>query len=296
MAAPPTRVLLATDGSEDASSAARAAVDLCGKTGGELHLIHAWRPAHFFPNAAVMPEAAARFYRSLEQEARDVLSGQVRCIEEAGGKVTRAHLRMGHPADEILAVGEEIGADLITTGGRGLNPLKQLLIGSVAAGVAHHADRPVMVVRRGDRVWPPARFVIGDDASEDARGAGELAVGIARLYRAEALLITVYPELPRLLQGGSIPEEELRRAEEVLQQRAAELENALGYRPRVRMAVGDVATVIMEAAREGGGSALVAIGRRGLGAGRRALLGGVFGTILQAATGPVLIYPHRHGE
>jgi nucleotide-binding universal stress UspA family protein len=39
---PPT-VLLATDSSEDAALAARAAIDLCETTGSELHVVHAWR-------------------------------------------------------------------------------------------------------------------------------------------------------------------------------------------------------------------------------------------------------------
>jgi nucleotide-binding universal stress UspA family protein len=38
----PDKVLLATDGSEDAASAARAASDICTEAGSELHLIHVW--------------------------------------------------------------------------------------------------------------------------------------------------------------------------------------------------------------------------------------------------------------
>lgn len=36
----PTRVLLATDGSEDAALAAQAAAELAEKTGSELHVVH----------------------------------------------------------------------------------------------------------------------------------------------------------------------------------------------------------------------------------------------------------------
>ncbi len=37
------QVLLATDGSEDAALATRAAVELSKKGGSELHLVHVWR-------------------------------------------------------------------------------------------------------------------------------------------------------------------------------------------------------------------------------------------------------------
>jgi nucleotide-binding universal stress UspA family protein len=40
----PTKILLATDGSEDASQVARVAADLSQRTGSELHVVHAWRP------------------------------------------------------------------------------------------------------------------------------------------------------------------------------------------------------------------------------------------------------------
>jgi nucleotide-binding universal stress UspA family protein len=36
----PTKILLATDGSDDAELAAEAAVDLSKKTGGQLHVCH----------------------------------------------------------------------------------------------------------------------------------------------------------------------------------------------------------------------------------------------------------------
>jgi len=38
----PTKIVLATDGSEDANLALRAAVDLVEKTGSELHVVHTW--------------------------------------------------------------------------------------------------------------------------------------------------------------------------------------------------------------------------------------------------------------
>ena len=38
----PTRILLATDGSEDAAVATRAAIDLANRSGSELHVMHAF--------------------------------------------------------------------------------------------------------------------------------------------------------------------------------------------------------------------------------------------------------------
>jgi nucleotide-binding universal stress UspA family protein len=82
-----------------------------------------------------------------------------------------------------------------------------------------------------------------------------------------------------------------RRLKEGLEGRARELEERLGRTPFVRAAVGDAADFIMEVAGEGEKPALVAVGRRGLGTIRSALLGSVSGRIASVASGPVLIAP-----
>ena len=38
----PNKILLATDGSEDATLAARAAIELSNRTASELHVVHVW--------------------------------------------------------------------------------------------------------------------------------------------------------------------------------------------------------------------------------------------------------------
>ena len=72
-------------------------------------------------------------------------------IEEAGGTVEQVHLRTGgHRDQEIVRVGEEIGAGLIVMGSRGLGGLRRALMGSVSDSVVRHAHCPVLVVRPPD--------------------------------------------------------------------------------------------------------------------------------------------------
>ena len=42
----PTKILLATDGSENTAQAAKAAVDIARRRGSEIHLIHVWHDVH----------------------------------------------------------------------------------------------------------------------------------------------------------------------------------------------------------------------------------------------------------
>ncbi len=146
----PARILLATDGSEEAQLALQAAVDLANSTNSELHVVTVGReyhPAHYeIPEPEEIREKALR---TLEREAQGILDEQVRKIDEAGGAITEAYRRMGGRRDqEIVRLGEEIGAGLIVVGSRGLGGLRRALMGSVSDSVVRHAHCPVLVVRK----------------------------------------------------------------------------------------------------------------------------------------------------
>ncbi len=57
------------------------------------------------------------------------------------------HVTHGDPAGEILALAEDVQADLILVGTHGRHGLKRLLIGSVAESVVRNATCPVLVMR-----------------------------------------------------------------------------------------------------------------------------------------------------
>src|SRR5918994_7342405 len=141
----PGRILLAVDGSEEASAAARTAVELAERTDSELHVVHVGevRPV-------IHPERRGYLARQeeLQEQARRLLEEQVEEVESAGGTSLRAHLRMGRPDEEIVVLGEEIGASLIVTGSRGLGGMRRALMGSASDSIVRHAHCPVLVVRQ----------------------------------------------------------------------------------------------------------------------------------------------------
>jgi nucleotide-binding universal stress UspA family protein len=144
----PTKILLATDGSEEAELALLTAVDLANRTSSELHVVH----VGFSPlpiGAEVGPVAAdPRPQDKVIEEARRFLDLQVEQIEAVGGTVAQAHLGLtGRPDEEIVELAEEISAGLIAMGSRGLGGMKRLLMGSVSDSVVRHAHCPVLVVR-----------------------------------------------------------------------------------------------------------------------------------------------------
>jgi nucleotide-binding universal stress UspA family protein len=290
----PTKVLLATDGSEDAAQATEAAADLANKSGSELHIVHVW---HDVPT----PYRHGFVKRELHRQAQETLDEQVRKIEEAGGEVTQAHLREGRTSDEVIKLSEELGVGLLFVGSRGLGTVRRILMGSHSEEIVHHAHVPVLVVRRGDSAWPPSRVVVGEDFSDDARTAGELAASIAALYGSEMVLIYAHPDLPDVPPGEArdTAVQELgdmrSRDEERLEERAGELAEILGSRPEIRVSDDYPATVVLEAAHEGERPPLVAVGSRGLAGIMRTRLGSVSTKVVTASPGPVLVVPHVEG-
>jgi nucleotide-binding universal stress UspA family protein len=140
----PTRILLATDGSPHADLAAEVAVDLARSTGSRLHVVAVGRT---FP-AAVYDEYAESRREDLRREAQEILDEQVRKIEESGGTVAVAHVKLNEKRDEaIVHLAEDIGAGMIVMGSRGFGGMRRALMGNVADSVVRHAHCPVLVVR-----------------------------------------------------------------------------------------------------------------------------------------------------
>ena len=152
----PTRILLATDGSESATHATQAAVELTKKTDSELHVLYVGEDATalLYPQAAdpawVVQEDLASIEeqgQQFEQVARQTLDAEVQKVGAVGGTVAQAHLRMGTPPAEIVELAEELEAGLVVVGSRGAGGLRRALLGSVSESVVRHAHCPVLVVR-----------------------------------------------------------------------------------------------------------------------------------------------------
>jgi len=144
----PTRVLLATDGSPDATLAARSAIELCERTGSELHVVHVGEYVSMF--LAYTEEEPIEFQRNAER----LLDEQVESIRAASGTVAGAHLRLGRPAEQIIDLSEELGVGVVVVGSRGESALRRAVLGSVSEDVVRYAHCPVFVVRAEETTRP----------------------------------------------------------------------------------------------------------------------------------------------
>ena len=151
----PTRILLATDGSEDAAFAAHTAVNLANKTGSELHVVYVEevprRLSSSEPSSLeglVDPEFEEQMRQLAQAAASQLLEEQVQKIKEAGGEIAQAHPRFGRPHEEIVHLAEELDAGIVVVGSRGEGGVRKALLGGVSDSVVRHAHCPVLVVRQ----------------------------------------------------------------------------------------------------------------------------------------------------
>ena len=163
----PTRILLASDGSESAAHATEVAVELSKKTQSELHVLYVgeYSTASLYPQAAdtswVVQEDLAPLEeqgQQFEQVARQTLDAEVQQVREVGGTVAQAHLRLGTPAAEIVELAEDLEVGLVVIGSRGLGGIRRALMGSVSESVVRHAHCLVLVVRKEEE---PAQVASG---------------------------------------------------------------------------------------------------------------------------------------
>jgi nucleotide-binding universal stress UspA family protein len=146
----PTQILLATDGSEEATLASSTAADLARSTSSELHVVYV-EPASYVYEMAEWEASRADMRDELERAAGEMagsrLEEQLEKIEEIGAQISGTHARVGFPDAEIVRLAGKLGAGLIVLGSRGRGPLRRALMGSVSDSVVRHAHCPILVVR-----------------------------------------------------------------------------------------------------------------------------------------------------
>jgi nucleotide-binding universal stress UspA family protein len=141
-------IVVGTDGSETASEAVRQATELAKAVGAKIHLVSAFEPVgnqRLREERQQVPEDMSWMVNQRE-DVDATLRSAAEKIQEAGVEV-ETYARQGDPADAILDVAEEKGADLIVVGNKGMSGAKRFLLGSVPNKVSHHAPCSVMIIR-----------------------------------------------------------------------------------------------------------------------------------------------------
>lgn len=136
------QVVVAYDFSPSAEEALVRAVDVAARAPQHvLHVVCALDPTAYMRH--ITAEAAAHVQQNTTERMTAALAGR-----DAAAEIQFfIHARIGHPAEEILAVAQEVSADLVFIGSHGKTGIERFLLGSVSERVVREARCPVMVVR-----------------------------------------------------------------------------------------------------------------------------------------------------
>jgi nucleotide-binding universal stress UspA family protein len=136
----PRTVLAAVDFSDFSLRAARFAAE-CAAPDAELHLGHA---TGFLGVEGSSGRGEIDWFRTYRVGVEARLEELRQDLERTGRRVS-THVVAGDPGDELLALAESLGADLLATGTHGSGFFGRLMMGSVSSKLVHGARGSVLV-------------------------------------------------------------------------------------------------------------------------------------------------------
>ena len=122
------RIVVGVAKTDSAKRAVDVAVDLAERYEAELHMVMA------FDRSAT----------SLDSPPRKQAEAFLASLRAAAPVPVKVHAIPGDPADTVLMVADEVGADLVVVGNRGMQGARRVL-GSVPNSIAHGASCSVLI-------------------------------------------------------------------------------------------------------------------------------------------------------
>ena len=141
------KILVAVDFSKLSYAALDYAIDLARELGARLSVLYVVEPLEFAGVDVLggTPIATQSIVdEHLKQARRELERVKTRRLTGLDGATTA--VRMGRPAEEIVAAAGKGKSNLIVLGTHGRSGLSHLLMGSVSERVVRHAQCPVVVV------------------------------------------------------------------------------------------------------------------------------------------------------
>lgn len=285
-AARPKRVLVGYDGSPAAAEAITVGAALL--PAATAWIAYLWSPPFSSPELFAHLRRRARNLDELIElveaeggaEAQRLVATGIAVARAAGWTADSIVRRtFGSEGFETAALAEELEADLVLVGSRGLGGT-QALLGSVSDVIVHYSTSPVLVA--------PCPLAT---TAYDALAAGPIMVGWDDSPGASAAIATaadLFPDRELIIVGVGLPEDEhTPRPPDEHAARASYVRLPLIDRAGYTQAV---AEQLNSLADERAAAAIV-VGSRGRGAMREILLGSVAKATLHRSHRPVLVTP-----
>jgi magnesium-transporting ATPase (P-type)/nucleotide-binding universal stress UspA family protein len=287
-------VLAATDFSDSARNAVYRAAFLAAEQRGRLELLHVLSETSL--------KAMREMIRSHDEAEERLLDDAQRMLDALRSEIvektqvaTVSRVTIGQVLDEILLASEQ--ADLLVLGARGLNPWRDLLLGTTADRLLRVCKRPVLVAKRPPEIGY-RRVLVPVDFSPHSVAALQMAMLIAPNADITVVHASTAPFEVTLWQAGVL-EDEIERYRAQIQQQARSRINALieevddgSHRLFRSVEHGDASRLILTK-EESFKADLIVMGKHGQSIVEAMLLGSVTRHILADSKCDVLIVSER---
>jgi nucleotide-binding universal stress UspA family protein len=127
----------------------------------------------------VTPQSTAAAMTEKWEEGGKILANAIQSLDFDPSQVSSI-LRQGDPKDVVCQVADEIEADLIVMGSRGLKRLKSILANSVSQYVFQLSSRPMLLVKDDIYVKKIKRVMVAMDNSDASQNCLKLALFLLR--------------------------------------------------------------------------------------------------------------------
>lgn len=258
-----TKLLAATDFSDDARQAALRAAYLAVQLGAQLELLHVMSGSSL-SHMRELFNLGSEADTKLLGDARLMLGELAEDVAEKTGFAAIPRVQAGHVVNEIISAADQ--ADMLILGARGLSPLRDVFLGTTAEKLLYKCKRPVLVSKR-----PPhgtyQRVLVPVDLSPHSATALRMAAWVAPQAYITIIHAFNVPFEGKLWLAG-VGDAEIQRyralAKEQAQEKIEALMRGLGdstLRLHQMVEHGDAARIILEHEEEMNPD-LIVIGKR----------------------------------
>ena len=136
-------IVVGTDGSDRAGIAVSKAMSLAKVSGAELHAVNV---VHAAVTVGFADSREGQDRVNLMREEAEAIRTRLLSDAEAEGVSLKVHNPGGDAAKAILGTAEDLSADLVVVGNRGMSGAKRFVQGSVPNTIAHNCHCDILIV------------------------------------------------------------------------------------------------------------------------------------------------------
>ncbi|MCV0372631.1 MAG: universal stress protein [Nitrosarchaeum sp.] len=137
------KILVALDGSKNATRGLEKAIDIAKENQSRIVGLNIVQ----VPTSYFISKSKMEMQENMIKASKKIIEDADRKCRASGVSFESKIIPGGDPGYDIVKFSKKSNSDMIVVGARGLNPLKEIFLGSVSNYVLHKSKIPVLIVK-----------------------------------------------------------------------------------------------------------------------------------------------------